>query len=277
VFKKRRPQRPKAKKILSTVPYADTLRIFEKDCLEKGVSPSERQRQILDEYYSNERLKTIGRDVAESPIRNLYREALVEELSPVKAKLTEVEKTAQTVRSVVEDLLGNVAQIGLASGDTPPVDADVQVRRLEVAIGELAGQVERLTTCVNEAKGNGRPNSLPLSDELANELNIIKGLTANLAIRTLKETVRAVVQAEVGSRHVVQVSWSRKDGIEVFAVRKVVEKVADPRTEIAFEDAKICYGEKVQVGSYVKMSLLSRADLVRQISEAVNQVLQPEE
>lgn len=274
--KKGKQQRPKAKKILSTVPYADTLRIFEKDCMEKGVSPSERQRQILDEYYSNERLKTIGRDVAESPIRNLYREALVDELSPVKAKLTEVEKTAQTVRSVVEDILGNVAQIGLASGDTPRGDADVQVRRLELAIGELAGQVERLTASVNEAKGNGGPNSLPLSEELANELSFIKGMTANLAIRTLKETVRAVVQTEVGSRHIVRVSWNRESGIEVFAVRKVVEKVADPRTEIAFEDAKIRYGEKVQVGAKVKMSLLSRADLVHQIAEAVNQVLQPE-
>ena len=111
---------------------------------------------------------------------------------------------------------------------------------------------------------------------MAKELGVIKTLTANLAIRTLKETVRSLVQAEVESRHVVHVDWNPKTGIDVYAVREVVRKVTDPITEIALEEATIRYGAGVRVGMMVKMDLVKRSDMVRLIAQAVNQLYQQE-
>lgn len=271
-----RKSRPKAKKSLSTMPHADTLRDFERDCQQKGVTPSERLRQILDEYYSNERLKSIRRDVTHSPIRQLQQEAISEELAPVKGKITEIEKTVQTVRSIVEDILGSIAQASLTSSNTLQADADGQVNRLELVVGELASYVERFSGCFDEAGITSEQAPIPLSAELAKELSVIKTLTANLAIRTLKETVRSLVQAEVESRHVVHVDWNPKTGIDVYAVREVVRKVTDPRTEIALEEATIRYGAGVRLGMRVRMDLVKRSDMVRLIAQAVNQLYQQE-
>lgn len=88
--------------------------------------------------------------------------------------------------------------------------------------------------------------------------------------------MRALVQAEVESRHVVHVDWNPTTGIDVYAVREVVRKVTDPRTEIALEEATIRYGPGVRLGIRVRMDLVKRSDMVRLIAQAVNQLYQQE-
>jgi hypothetical protein len=274
-MRKGKQQRPKAKRNLSTVPHLDTLREFDRDCREKGMNPSERLRQILDQYYSNERLKSIGRDVAESPIRNLQKQAISEEISPLKNKVAEVEKAVQTVRSIVEDILGGIAQMSGRVDDASGERIGEQLSRIESTISELAGFVKQLSECRSDI---GAESNQPLTTpdtELVKELNNIKTLTANLAIRTLKETVRSAVQAELKERHVVSVDWSLRTGINIYTVRKVVEKVTNPVAEISLNEARIRFGAEVRIGSQVKMNLLQRSDFVRVVAEAINQILQP--
>jgi hypothetical protein len=103
--KNRRQLKPLGKKSVSTWPHAPTLREFLNDCQQKGQTVSVRLRQILDQYYSNERLKAIGRDAVETPIRRLQREAISEELIPLKNRVSEIEKGVQATRSIVEDIL----------------------------------------------------------------------------------------------------------------------------------------------------------------------------
>jgi hypothetical protein len=274
-MRKSKQQRPKAKRSLSTVPHLDTLREFDKDCREKGMKPSERLRQILDQYYSNERLKSIGRDVAESPIRNLQKQAISEEISPLKNKMAEVEKTVQTVRSIVEDILGGIAQMNMQAGDVSGEGIGKQLSRIESTIGELAGFVEQLSERRRDAEGESNQRLAAPNTELVKELSSIKTLTANLAIRTLKETVRSAVQSELKERHIVFVDWSLGAGIDIYTVRKVVEKVIDPVAEMSLDEARIRFGTEVRIGSQVKMDLLMRSDFVRVVAETVNQIFQP--
>jgi hypothetical protein len=274
-MRKGKQQRPKAKRSLSTVPHLDTLREFDRDCREKGMRPSERLRQILDQYYSNERLKSLGRDVAESPIRNLQKQAISEEVSPLKNKMAEVEKAVQTVRSIVEDILGGIAQMSMQACDDSGEGIGKRLSHIESSISELAGFVEQFSECRRDAEEISNQRLTPPSTELVKELNSIKTLTANLAIRTLKETVRSAVQSELKERHIVFVDWSLGAGIDIYTVRKVVEEVTDPAAEISLHEARIRFGAEVRVGTQVKMNLLKRLDFVRVVAEAINQILQP--
>lgn len=223
-----------ANRSVSTWPHASTLREFMADCATRGQTVSERLRQILDEYYSNERLKAIGRDSVETPIRRVQKEAMSEELVPLKNRMTEIEKGVQATRSIAEDVLGRLAQMTLDVSGVPP---------------EINGEVLK-------------------------KLDDLEGLMARLVLRALGSTVRAAVQKELKTGHVIRVRVNPETGVEIYAEFEVVDKVTNPETELTLDEAQELLGEKVQLGSKFLRRIHSGVDSVRVIAQAANQFLQ---
>jgi hypothetical protein len=219
---------------VSTWPHASTLREFLLDCEHRGQTVSERLRQILDAYYSNERLKAIGRDAVETPIRRVQKEAISEELVPLKNRVTEIEKGVQATRSIAEDVLGRLAQMTLdVSGVSPEINGEV-----------------------------------------LKKLDGLEGLMAKLVLRALRSTVRTAVQEELKSDHVIRVRVNPETGVEIYAEFEVVDKVTNPETELTLDEARGLLGEKAQLGSKFLRRIHSGVDSVRVIAQAANQFLQ---
>ncbi len=105
-------------------------------------------------------------------------------------------------------------------------------------------------------------------------MNEIKALTAKLVLRVLSDTVRAAVQAELKSSHILRVQVKPETGVEIYAEFEVVEKVGNPETEITLDDTRRLYGATAQLGSKVWRRIHSGVDAVRVIAQAANQFLQ---
>jgi hypothetical protein len=266
--------KPLAKKSVSTWPHVPTLREFLNDCKQRGVTESARLRQILDEYYSNERLKGIGRDVAETPIRRIQKEAISEELFPLKKTVAEIERGLQATRSTVEDILGRIAQLTLGAGSGFPEITAERASQLESVADRLAGYLEQLINRSSLIEGENVGNLPSFREELLNELSAIKSLTAKLALRSLKCAVLTAAKAELKSCHNLHVEWRPETGIEICAVVEVVKRVTNPETEIALADAQRRYGPEAQLGDKVRLRVFNRVDAVRIIAQAANEFLQ---
>lgn len=219
---------------ISTWPHASTLREFMADCEARGQTVSVRLRQILDAYYSNERLKAIGRDSVETPIRRVQKEAMSEELVPLKNRMTEIEKGVQATRSIAEDVLGRLAQMTLDVSSVSP---------------EINGEVLK-------------------------KLDGLEGLMARLVLRALGSTVRAAVQAELKTGHVIRVRVNPETGVEIYAEFEVVDEVTNPETELTLDEAQELFGERAQLGSKFLRRIHNGVDSVRVIAQAANQFLQ---
>lgn len=233
-MKSKKQLKPIANRSVSTWPHASTLREFMADCATRGQTVSERLRQILDEYYSNERLKAIGRDSVETPIRRVQKEAMSEELMPLKNRMTEIEKGVQATRSIAEDVLGRLAQMTLdVSGVSPETNGEV-----------------------------------------LKKLDGLEGLMARLVIRALRSTVRAAVQEELKTGHIIRVRVNPETGVEIYAEFEVVDTVTNPETELTLDEAQGLFGERAQLGSKFLRRIHSGVDSVRVIAQAANQFLQ---
>jgi NusA N-terminal domain len=273
--KNRRQLKPLGKRSVSTWPHASTLREFLADCEQRGQTVSVRLRQILDEYYSNERLKAIGRDVIETPIRRVQREAISEELVPLKNRVAEIEKGVQATRSIAEDVLGRLAQISLGVGAVSPEINGDYVQRLELAVSQLASYPVQLSGGDDGAAGNDKGHVL-LNDEVVRRLDEVKALTAKLVLRALRNTIRAAVQAELKTGHILRVQVGPETGVEVYAEFEVVEKVANPEIELTLDEARRRCGATAQLGSKVWLRFHSDVDAVRVIAQAANEFLRRE-
>lgn len=233
-MKSKKQLKPIANRSVSTWPHASTLREFMADCATRGQTVSERLRQILDEYYSNERLKAIGRDSVETPIRRVQKEAMSEELVPLKNRMTEIEKGVQATRSIAEDVLGRLAQMTLdVSGVSPEINGEV-----------------------------------------LKKLDGLEGLMARLVLRALRSTVRAAVQEELKTSHIIRVRVNPETGVEIYAEFEVVDEVTNPETELTLNEAQELFGERAQPGSKFLRRIHSGVDSVRVIAQAANQFLQ---
>jgi hypothetical protein len=243
------------------------------DCKQRGVTEAARLRQILDEYYSNERLKGIGRDAIETPIRRIQREAISEELSPLKKTVAEMEKGLQATRSTVEDILGRIAQLTFDVGSASPEINAESVSRLESVADRLAGYLEQLVEG-GAAEWKDVQDHIPLHKELLKELSEIKSLAAKLALRSLKAAVLTAAKAELKSRHDLRVEWRPETGLEICAVAEAVERVMNPDTEIALAEARRRCGPEAQLGDKVRLRVFNRVESVRVIAQAANEFLQ---
>ncbi len=98
-----------------------------------------------------------------------------------------------------------------------------------------------------------------------------KGIPRQVIIEALEEGMRAAARKKFGSRAIVDAQYNDETGeIEVYRFRKVVEKVEDPETEIALEEARrldpnVQVGD--EVGTRVEIQELGRiaAQLAKQI------------
>ena len=272
-MKNKRQLKPLGKRSVSTWPHASTLREFLADCEQRGQTVSVRLRKILDEYYSNERLKAIGRDAVETPIRRVQREAISEELVPLKNRVAEIEKGVLATRSIAEDVLGRLAQISLGVGGGSPEINGECVQRLELVVNQLAGYTTHLSTGDDGAAGGDKDHA-SYHAEVVRRLDEVKALTAKLVLRALRDTIRAAVQAKLKSGHILRVQVHPERGVEVYAEFDVVEKVANPEIELTLDEARRRCGATAQLGSKVWLRVHSDVDAVRVIAQVANEFLQ---
>jgi hypothetical protein len=223
----------------------------------------------LDQYYSNERLKTIGRDVAEAPIRRLQKEAISEELSPLKNRVAEIEKAVHAVRSMAEDLLGRFAQLSLGTGGVLPEATGEILPRLEAVVAELAGYARQLGGGAAGVEVPAPHGGTSLHPELVRELDQIKNLSATLAIRAIKSTVLAIAQDKLGPEYPLRVRWEPETGVEIYAGLVVVGEVRNPEREISLDEARRL-GLKSQLGSKVWMRKLKGLESVEVVARTAN-------
>jgi hypothetical protein len=273
VLRSKKQLKPIGNRSVSTWPHASTLREFLLDCKHRGQTVSDRLRQILDEYYSNERLKAIGRDSVETPIRRVQKEAISEELGPLKNKVAEIEKGVQATRSIVEDVLGQLAQMSLGmNGASPEINGE-HVHRLELVVNQLADFTTQLG--VGDAgAATANQGHVALHSEVTKKLDEIKAVAAKLALRVLKDTIRVAVQEELKTGHIIHVRLNPETGVGIYAEFEVVEKVTNPETELTLDEARKILGPKTQLGHKLLRRLYSDLDSVRVIAQVANQFLQ---
>jgi len=271
-LKHRKQLKPLGKRSVSTWPHAATLREFLIDCEQRGQTVSERLRQILDEYYTNERLKSIGRDTVEAPVRRIQKEAISEELAPFRQKVAEIELNVGATRSMVEEVLGQIAQIGLHINGASPDLTGEHVLRLESVVNRLISLTTQLHNGDSAVPSNAQDHAA-LNAEVIKELNSLKAVMAKVAIRSLKATVLSAARAELKSGHDLHVEWHPQTGLQIFVILRVVEKVADPELEIALAEAQQRWGPDLKLGDKVRLRPFNRVEAVRVIAQAVNQFL----
>lgn len=110
--------------------------------------------------------------------------------------------------------------------------------------------------------------------EVLKKLDGLEGLMARLVLRALRSTVRAAVQEELKSDHVIRVRVNPETGVEIYAEFEVVDKVTNPETELILDEAQGLFGEKAQLGSKFLRRIHNGVDSVRVIAQAANQFLQ---
>lgn len=255
---KKKGQRPKAKKNSSTVLYSDDYRKLVAECAGIGVTESERLREIVSAYYSNERLKTIGRDYVESPIKNIHQDAIAAEVSPLKDKVTALVKEVQQLRSLAEDILGSLSLTEQRATQAQHPDGGpfaLSSSSLDGVAAELSRRASEIAGCLEEIRSLGSTMTSSPDRALLEELAEVKRMTAVLAMKVIRTAVHEAARRELGSARPFAIEWSPEAGFIIHRVFNVAAGVSDHEREISPADALEQTGKKAGVGESVHIPI----------------------
>jgi hypothetical protein len=254
---KKRGQRPKAKKNSSTVLYADDYRKLVAECDEKGVTESERLREITSAFYSNERLKTIGRDYVESPIRDIHQDAIAAEVAPMKDKMVILVKEVQNLRLLSEDILGSlppVAQMATGARESNGEQSAIEPPFV-VAAAELSRRAAEIVDCLEEIRNLHSASTGIREQALLDEIADVKRITAVLAMKVIRTAVHEATRRDLGSARPFVIEWSPEAGFIIHRVFKVATDVRDRAREISPADAMEQTGKRCNIGENVHIPI----------------------
>jgi transcription termination/antitermination protein NusA len=99
-----------------------------------------------------------------------------------------------------------------------------------------------------------------------------QGIERDLVIEAMKEAVRAAAKKQFRSGEDIQVDWNPETGIELSASKVVVDEVADPATELSFDEARELAGDEVELGDALLLPL-PMEELGRIAAQTAKQIL----
>jgi hypothetical protein len=275
---KKRGQRPKAKKNSSTVLYADDFRKLVAECDEKGTTESERLREIVSAFYSNERLKTIGRDYVESPLRNLHQGVIIAEVAPLIDKMAILVKEVQNLRLLSEDILGSLPPVMQTATGTRELNAEQPEMdsSLVVAAAEMSSRAAEIVGYLEEIR-NLHSASVGMREQaLLDEIAEVKRITAVLGMKVIRTAVHEAARRELGSARSFAIEWSPEAGFTIHRVFKVAADVRDDEREISPADAMEHIGKQVNIGENVHIPI-SLEQLVAIANKSMGYLQDPDE
>src|ERR1700747_3080305 len=99
-----------------------------------------------------------------------------------------------------------------------------------------------------------------------------QGIDRDLVIEAIKEAVRAAAKKQFKGGEDIQVDWSPESGLELSASKVVVDDVADPSTEMSYEEARELGGDEVEVGDALLLPM-PMEELGRIAAQTAQQIL----
>lgn len=100
-----------------------------------------------------------------------------------------------------------------------------------------------------------------------------KGIDQEVIISAIEDAVLAAARKHFKSGEDLRARYNRETGeVEVFAVKRVVEQVQDPATEISLEEAREVAGEDAEVGDLLEL-YKPREELGRIAAQTAKQVI----
>lgn len=254
---KKKGLRAKAKKSSSTVLYSDDYRRVAADCAERGITESEQLREITSAYYSNERLKTIGRDYIESPIKNIHREAIAAEVAPLKDKVTNLVMDVRYLRQLTEDFMATLSLAGHGAenlskggGEGQAIDPTPDRATAETVLSPVAPPLAAPPPVASPPPPQASPERALAKDQVES-----RQLTAMLAMEVIRTAVYEAARNELGPMRQFVIEWSPESGFKIRDARKVVGDVSDERKEISAADVWERTGSRAEVGQEVNLPI----------------------